>query len=244
MFEIIYVLSILLELAFVPLFLKYSWPEKCWKSFRLKMVCSSLFLIAALCCMKIADNTSRYALMMLSGLILGWFGDLFLHLITDKMVFFGIGLLSFLAGHVFYVIAFLGVQREYFPETPAFTPWELGAIALIVVCMVTYAIVTKMKLGVAAVPVAMYLVTISVMLIKALSLCARFGLMKPELFPWTTATMGIGAVLFVLSDSTLALLLFGGKKSNRPLKIFNIGTYFAGQLLLASTILLGFTTGA
>jgi hypothetical protein len=31
--------------------------------------------------------------------------------------------------------------------------------------------------------------------------------------------------------------MFGGQKKNRPLKIFNIVTYFAGQMLLASSIL-------
>jgi hypothetical protein len=41
----------------------------------------------------------------------------------------------------------------------------------------------------------------------------------------------------VLSDATLGLIMFGGQKRNKPLKVFNIVTYFAGQAMLASSIL-------
>lgn len=238
LYPVIYVMAILLELAFVPLFLKHSWPKKCWKSFRLKMVCSSLFLICAMCCMGIRDNYSQFARLMLAGLILGWVGDLFLHIITDKMVIFGIGLLSFLAGHVLYIIAFLRVQSGAFPQAPAFTAAEIIAAAVIVVGLCIYAAVTKMKLGIAAIPVGMYCVTISVMLVKAITLCTRMFTAGDANAPWVLATVGIGAILFVMSDATLAELLFGGKEKNRTLKIFNIGTYFAGQILLASSILI------
>ena len=49
-------------------------------------------------------------------------------------------------------------------------------------------------------------------------------------------TVALGAILFVLSDGSLGMILFAGKKGNRPLKIFNIVTYFAAQILLASSI--------
>jgi hypothetical protein len=46
----------------------------------------------------------------------------------------------------------------------------------------------------------------------------------------------VGSLCFVLSDATLGMLNFGPKKTF-PLKCFNIGTYYAAQVLLASTIL-------
>ena len=47
----------------------------------------------------------------------------------------------------------------------------------------------------------------------------------------------LGSLCFTLSDATIGLLMFAGKKKNKPLKVFNIVTYFAGQTLLASSIL-------
>ena len=41
--KVLFALCVALEFVFVPLFLKYSWPDKCWKSFGYKMVCSALF---------------------------------------------------------------------------------------------------------------------------------------------------------------------------------------------------------
>ena len=48
-----------------------------------------------------------------------------------------------------------------------------------------------------------------------------------------------GALLFVASDFTISILMFNEKhKKNYPLKMFNIVTYFAAELLLALLIAL------
>lgn len=235
--KIIYALAVALEFVFVPLFLKYSWPQKCWKSFRLKLVCAALFVISGICCMFWADNFSPYAKYMLIGLVFGALGDLFLHLITDKQIVFGIGLLSFLVGHIFYIIAFGKAMTYQLPQANVFDWRAIVAVLLIFAAVAVYAVKTKMKLGIAAVPVALYALTISTMLVTAFQLCGRFFLEGFNNDISSICTIGIGAVLFVLSDGSLALLLFGGKEKNRPLKIFNIATYFAGQVLLATSIL-------
>ncbi len=235
--KIIYIIAVALEFVFVPLFLKYSWPQKCWKSFRLKMVCASLFVITGVCCMFWANNFSTYAKYMLIGLIFGAIGDLFLHLITDKQIVFGIGLLSFLVGHIFYIVAFGVALKDQLPQANVFDWRAILAVLIIFVCLVIYAVKTKMKFGIAAVPVALYALTISMMLITAVQICGRFFLEGFDNDIATICTIGIGAILFVLSDGSLAVLLFGGKEKNRPLKIFNIATYFAGQVLLATSIL-------
>ena len=71
-FKILFALCVALEFVFVPLFLKYSWPEKCWKSFGYKMVCSALFFAAGLLAAKISGNHTDYAKLILWGLALGW----------------------------------------------------------------------------------------------------------------------------------------------------------------------------
>ena len=235
--KIIYAIAVALEFVFVPLFLKYSWPKKCWKSFRLKMVCSTLFLVTGVCCMVWAHNYSQYAKFMLIGLIFGALGDLFLHLITDKQVIFGIGLLSFLVGHIFFIIAFGKALKDKLPQAKVFDYRAIIAIVLILIFLVIYAVKTKMKFGIATVPVALYAVTISTMLVTACQLSGRFFLEGFDNDIATICTVGIGALMFVMSDFTLALNLFGGQEKNRPLKIFNIATYFIGQVLLGTSIL-------
>lgn len=236
LFPVVYVLSIVAQFAFVPLFLKYYWPVKCKTSLLYKMICASLYLITAVSCMKTADNFSPFAKYMLTALIFGWFGDLFLHAISEKKAFFAIGFLSFMTGHVFFILAFMNVQKNLFPGTPVFVAGEIVAVVLIFAAFAAYAFITKMKLGVIGIAIGVYAVVISSMLVKGVSLCTRLFMAGSPQTAWSLATIGIGAILFVMSDATLAEMLFGSHKS-RLLRIFNITTYFAGQVLLASSIL-------
>lgn len=236
--KVIFVLSVVLEFVFVPLFLKYSWPQKCLKSLRYKMICSTLFMIAGFAAMQISGNSTSYAKLIMLGLFFGWLGDLFLHLITDKIYIFGIGLFAFLGGHIFYIAAFSKAIHKLQPDAPTFAWFEILAIILIVGLMAAYVLVKKIRAKVyMAIPVAMYAVTISAMLVKACTLSYyiwNYSMANEHVLPMILLI--VGAVFFVLSDATLGLILFGGQDKNRPLKWFNIGTYFAAQILLASTI--------
>ena len=51
-----------------------------------------------------------------------------------------------------------------------------------------------------------------------------------------TVTVGLGAVLFALSDISLGLILSSDKPRVRSHRIFNIITYYAAQVLLAASI--------
>lgn len=236
--KILFSLAVALEFVFVPLFLKYSWPKKCWKSFWLKMVCSALFFSAGLLAVKISGNNSRYAMLILWGLALGWVGDLFLHLITDKIWVFGIGLFAFLGGHIFYIAAFQTAIYATYPQAPAFAWYEFVAVAALVGAVILFAVIKKVGIKtIMAVPVVMYAITISFMLVKAFRYTIgewAYGMNRNMV--WLFIMVALGAVLFVLSDGSLGLLLFAGQGQNRPLKIFNIATYFAAQILLASSI--------
>ncbi len=235
--KIIYAIAVALEFVFIPLFLKYSWPKKCWKSFGFKMVCSALFITAAVCCMFWANNFTSYAKMMLIGLIFGMIGDLFLHLITDNKIVFGVGMLSFLIGHIFFIIGFGDALNRALPQAKVFDFRVIIAVIVIVALLILYAVKTKMKFGIAAIPCLLYAFVISMMLVTAIQLSWRFFYEGFDNDYATIFTVGLGALLFVMSDATLAIFLFGGQDKNRPLKIFNIITYFAGQILLGTSIL-------
>lgn len=244
--KILFAIVVAAEFVFVPLFLKYSWPEKCWKSFGFKMICSALFFSAGLLAMKISGHSassSPYTKLILWGLFFGWLGDMFLHLITDKIVVFGLGLFAFLGGHIFYIFAFQRAIERTYPDKPFFAWYEIVAVLVLVGLVVLYAALKKIK-GKAymAIPVVLYAVTISAMLAKAFRYCIGEWLYgMNEHIVMLFLTIALGAVLFVLSDGSLGMILFAGQKKNRPLKIFNIATYFAAQILLASSIFFVYT---
>ena len=244
--KILFAIVVAAEFVFVPLFLKYSWPDKCWKSFGFKMICSALFFSAGLLAMKISGHSassSPYTKLILWGLFFGWLGDMFLHLITDKIVVFGLGLFAFLGGHIFYICAFQRAIEKTYPDKPFFAWYEIVAVLVLVGLVVLYALVKKIK-GKAymAIPVVLYAVTISAMLAKAFRYCIGEWLYgMNDNIVMLFLTVALGAVLFVLSDGSLGMILFAGQKKNRPLKIFNISTYFAAQILLASSIFFVYT---
>lgn len=235
--KILFFLAVALEFVFVPLFLKYSWPDKCWKSFGYKNVCSALFFAAGLLAMTISNNHTPYAKMIIIGLLFGWIGDLFLHIVSDKIIFFGIGGLAFLIGHIFYIDAFSKAIQETYPQANTFEWYEILAVVLLVAAVVLYGVLKKIKFNPMMIAVLLYAVTISTMLVKALRYSIGeivYGMNDHMIM--ICVTVALGAILFVLSDGSLGMILFAGKKGNRPLKIFNIVTYFAAQILLASSI--------
>ena len=245
-FKILFALCVAAEFVTVPLFLKNSWPKKTNLSLLFKMVSSTLFILCGVLAMKIAGNGSEYAKLIIWGLVMGWIGDFFLHLKTDKVAVFGAGLFAFLAGHIFYIIAFQKGIRIHYPGADTFTWYECLAVVLFVGLIILYALKKKIKAKpVMAVPVVLYALTISFMLVKAVRLCFAFwawGLYESTM--WLIClivTVAVGAVLFVLSDASLGLILFAGQNKNQKLKWFNIGTYYAAQVLIASSIFLIFT---
>ena len=95
---------------FVPLYDRAYWPEPTKKSLTCKMIAATMFVAIGVIGMFMADNTSQYAKTMLIGLILGWFGDLFMHIPhppgNPRMSVVYICAGGFLIGHIFYVTAF------------------------------------------------------------------------------------------------------------------------------------------
>lgn len=237
--KVLFVLAAGLEFVFVPLFLKYSWPDKCWKSFGYKMVCSALFFADGLLAVAISKNDSPFAKMIILGLLFGWIGDLFLHLITDKFVYFAIGGLAFLIGHIFYIIGFQKAVNKTYPDAAALAWYEILAVVMIIGVVIAFVLIKKIKVDFKVIAAMVYGVVISTMLVKAFRFCIGelvYG-MNEHIVP-VFLTVALGALLFVLSDGSLGLLIFGGQGGNKHLKWFNIGTYFAAQILLASSIFL------
>jgi len=164
--------------------------------------------------------TRRYQDLILLGLALSLAGDVFLMLPRDRFV---AGLASFLAAHVAYIAAFtLGVGFA-----PAQLPWlaPFAFFGLMVVVYLWRGLPDAALKG----AVAAYVVVIVAMAWRA-AVRAR----SPTL-PLTTAAAALGgAVLFLASDSVLAIDRF--RRPFRAAQPVVLATYWAAQFLIGLSV--------
>jgi len=160
-------------------------------------------------------STSLYKGLVIAGLVFCLGGDVFLMLPAR---YFIAGLVSFLIGHLLYITAFV---------TDAGFHFALGwLLPLVVYGGVVYGLLHP-HLGKMRLPVIVYMITILTMAWQAL---ARWSAQ-----PTPSALLAaIGAVAFVLSDSTLALDRFRARfKSAR---VIVLSTYWLAQWLIALSV--------
>ncbi len=233
---ILFGVCFVLQTISTPLFLKLSWPNRSIKSLTAKMVSATLFVMVGFLSVKITGNTSIFANTMMVGLILGWIGDFFLH--SDGHVFFGIGFTSFLAGHIVYI-------KGYATALNSFKDYNhiniIEIVSLVILVSIAMWLFNRFNLKFSSkllkLAVIVYTLILVTMFIKATSLGVNYMLSGGENGVAALLVLSLGSLFFLLSDATIGILMFGGQKKNRPLKIFNIVTYFVGQMLLASSIL-------
>lgn len=236
--KILFVLAVVLEFVFVPLFIKYGWPDKCVKSLTTKMISSTLFVLLGVLASQISSNGTPYAKLIIWGLVFGWLGDLFLHLLSDKVIYFAIGVVAFLAGHVFYIAAFQKAIYATYPDASVFTWYEI--LAAVLVCAAVAFICIYKKLDIPKylmVGVAVYALTIVLMLMKALRYTIgewAYGMNDNMVLIFLT--VALGGFLFVLSDGSLGYM--HAVKKTQKIRIFNLTTYYIAQVLLACSIFL------
>jgi uncharacterized membrane protein YhhN len=132
-------------------------------------------------------------------------------------IFFLLGLSAFLVAHVFYILFFQGARQAAGIKS---NPWLLLLVSFYYTSLILF---LSPYLGDKEWPVRIYGVVISLMLLLALHM---------RQLPDKTAgpLMCIGAVLFVLSDSVLAVNKF--YSSFEGAGIIVMATYAAGQLFI------------
>ena len=152
---------------------------------------------------------------ILLGLFFSWVGDILL----QNPRFFVPGLLSFLTAHIFYIIYFTKTKSD---QNSFF---KLRPIMLIAVMayLVEFIYILWPTLGPMRIPVLIYGITISTMLSAALW-------QYQKLENRTAMFFIIGATLFVISDSLLALNMF--KESFSMAGVSIMSTYILAQLFI------------
>ena len=181
-----------------------------------KTALSLLFIVAALVQ---PHPVGRYFGLLLAGLIFCLGGDVFLALPQKKM--FLLGLISFLIGHVFYVLAFLTIAHM--------TGWVWIGYAVTIGISVMVFLWLKPHLGTMKVPVLFYVIVITAMVCAALTV---YG--NPLVREAGRGMILAGAVAFYLSDLFVARDRF--LQNEFINRLIGLPLYYVGQFLLAFSV--------
>lgn len=192
-----------------------------------KLLLKTLASLAFVCLglLGAARAGGAYAWLTWIGLILGAAGDVLLQFMDcrpkDREPFFRAGLGAFLIGHVFYIVAFALLGRV--------TGWAVLLAAVLFAALFLLQFPARMDLKGQKVPVYAYAAVISVMTAFAV---LSFGAGARG------ALVGLGGILFLVSDAILALIFFSPLRE-KSLPTWNLTTYYAAQILLALSIAVG-----
>jgi uncharacterized membrane protein YhhN len=151
------------------------------------------------------------------ALIFSWAGDVMLMFESTNSNFFIFGLVAFLIAHIFYILFYENVIRK---ERLRKNYWWFLPVIIYYIALIY---ILSPNLGDMKLPVRIYGIVISYMLIQAL----QIGRIKNI---WAATLMIAGAVLFITSDSILAINKF--YESFEYAGIAIMLTYGIAQLLI------------
>ncbi|MFN8514987.1 MAG: lysoplasmalogenase [Thermomicrobiales bacterium] len=196
--------------AFLTIRAEYRGPH--WLVYACKPLSTALILALALAT---GGDDRAYSTLIAAGLVCSLAGDIFLMLPQDRFI---PGLVSFLLAHLAYIAAFIRAADRPLSGTSVLPLIPLLAYGLAVLA------VLRPHLGPLLVPVLAYMLVILAMAWRAIEYAREY----PALGSLAAA---FGALLFVISDSALALNRFA--RPFRAAQALVLGTYFVAQWLIA-----------
>ncbi|MDG9856576.1 MULTISPECIES: lysoplasmalogenase [Pseudomonas] len=182
----------------------------------LRMLCKPLPVLAMLFWI-LGTPADGYRRWVTVGLVLSMLGDILLEWPINAFV---PGLAAFLLAHLAYLAAYLGDTRRLAP---------LGLLIAGGVGGALFALLYSRGLGPLLLPIALYSLTISAMLWRAI---ARLGV--PSIASASRVFAALGALLFVSSDSMIGINRFVAAFDGSSYAIML--TYWLGQLGIAASV--------
>ncbi len=179
------------------------------------------FIIPLLSISVFLSGKMEFKPLLISALFFSWIGDVVLLFANQGVIYFIIGLVSFLIAHLFYIILFSKLQKVTTIKYKRFIP-------LVLLYLFGFLSFLWDKLGGMKIPVIIYALVISTMLLVAIR----------GYFTWNSKSgklLLIGAIFFVLSDSILAI-----NKFYIPIYLSSfwiMSTYITAQFLIVKGVL-------
>lgn len=167
------------------------------------------------------NNFNSFAKLMLTGFFFAWIGDILLIFEPKNPLFFMLGLGAFLITHILYILAFTknGTVNSNIPQLKR-KPYLILIFAMLGLGLYTMFFPNLEDL---AIPVAIYTAVIIIMVLAAIN---RNSITNKD--SYNNCLMG--ALLFMLSDMTLAVNKFFMQIDYAGLYL--IVLYMAGQYLI------------
>jgi len=186
----------------------------------LGFICKPLIMVSLGLYYTFAVDRHERSLVIIGAIVFSFAGDVFL-IFPD---YFIPGLISFLVAHLLYIVAYR--QHRHEADQNSLKGVQTVRLSFPVILAGTgLVIILYPSLGELQIPVIVYALVLVLMVLNALF---RFG--------YTTATsfwmVFGGAVLFMISDSVLAVNKFVSSFSQAGLTI--MATYMAGQFLIVN----------
>lgn len=213
------------------------WPNKNPTSLLLKMICATAYIGMCLAAVSYNGGFNPCSKLLLAAFILSWLGDALLHMPLKKDLIWSIlGAVAFLAAHVFFVCGYGFAGKSFTGNSSFVSVYEIiiALLLAVILTLVCFKLGSKFKL--LTVGVIIYCVAVSFMCVKAWSLGLQLLRSGTDNAGLASALLMIGGTCFLLSDFSLALILFTDRFKVFRAKVFNIATYFTAQACLAATI--------
>ena len=215
---------IIIGILLQALFIKVEHEEKYLLADILKGSASLMFVLVGYIAYQTVNNVSNRQLLI--GLVFGMIGDILLNL---RYVFpkqgqkiFLAGILSFLIGHIMYLVALIPQARHL---------WLFVLIgAVCAACLLAYIFKTMEVKKAFKIFGVFYLGAVFIMC----SIAIGIAIFAPS--P-RSIVFAIGAVLFTASDVVLIFNTFSGV-TRFSLRITNLSLYYIGQMLIAISMFL------
>lgn len=232
--KLLMICSVLIEIALVAFYVFSPLVKSGAKNLAAKTGCAVMFVVTGIFAAEATGGFTVYAMLIVLGAALGAVGDIILKTEVKSPRFF-IGLASFLLGHIFYASAFVSVLKKLLPIRPLQIVLLLALSAIITVAVILAGKKLGASTGRGAVPVTFYIFTISAMLTTAMVLAVSFAAFCGAMGIFASLGVALGAILFVASDSVLALKTFAKNKFSISRLAVPL-TYFPAQTILALSI--------
>ena len=173
-------------------------------------------------------NETFFGLLVVLGLALGMAGDILLALKEcldenkGKKVF-ALGILAFMVGHYLYIASLFYANSSILNS------------ALIICMILSFSAIPPLLKRITAPSKGLYIFGISyLVIVVGMFSSSLANLIFQEISAWKILFC-TGALLFLISDFVLVYNTFGPKKT-KTLRVINLLTYYAGQVIIALTI--------
>lgn len=213
-------------------FLYFRVKEDRIKAVFTKAAASLCFIATALVAFSLNRDNFEYAILIIFGLVFSMLGDIWLDMKyiykdqSDMYTFAGFG--SFMVAHTLFVPAVLMGYDEY-----VWWHFIVDALTCSIFVLNTIHMEKQGKVNYGKFRTITIIYTVFVM---ATALLSINGFVASGFTSVKYIVMILGSVLFALSDIVLSYIYFGGRNNNTYV-IINHVLYYAGQFLIASSIL-------